>query len=136
LPKSRNRSNKAIKRQAFKQFRGIKMTQAQIIQALQSFNLLCQQHAGVINAQRDKMKLLDLRVQLLEEKVYAGLTQEERERLADIIEAASTPPVPEQPAPDAAPDSPVIEGEVVTDPAVIEDALKDTVPAAEEQPAA
>lgn len=105
MPKSRNRQNKAITRQVWKQLRDIKT-------ALRNFLLTFHQHAAVINAQREYAARLELRIQLLEEKVYANLTPEERERLADILD----PPQPEtqQPVAQDAPALPeAIEGEVI-----------------------
>lgn len=119
------------KNRLWRKFRGI--NDKDLVLALESLRDTANQHANVINSQRDKLKQQELRIGLLEEKVYANLTTEERERLNDIIDP--------QPA-----DEPtnVVEGEVITEPAAIEEALRDTVPATavdetpalEQQPAA
>jgi hypothetical protein len=113
VPKSRNRSNRFAKYQVV----GRRLTE--IFAGIAELAFIGNQHAQVINAQRDKIAKLELHIQLLEEKVYADLTPEERERLADILDP-----------------QPVIEGEVVTDPAGIEEALKDTEPATNLEPGA
>src|SRR3990167_3942422 len=95
MPKSRNRSSKAIKRQVFGKFRGMKQRQTEMIVALQSLGQTANQHAAVVNGQRDKIAKQEIRISLLEEHVYASLTPDERERLADIIDP---PPVESEPA--------------------------------------
>lgn len=128
MPKSRNRGgHKGATRQVLKKSRGI-------IAAIQELAHIGNQHAMVINSQRDRLAKQDLRIQLLEEKVYATLTPEERERLADIIDPQ---PADEQPA--ATPSEPaVLDGEVVADAAEPEGLPSDPSlePAVEEKPAA
>lgn len=120
MPKSRNRQSKAISRQVWKKIR-------EITTVLREYYVTLNQHAQVVNGQRARIAKLELHIQLLEEKVYANLTPEERERLADILDPQpeTTQPTEAQTAPEPA----VIEGEVITGAAEIEEALRDTVPA-------
>lgn len=68
----------------YRKFRGLSDRELQVV--LVSLHQSLNQHAGVINAQRDKIKQQELRIGLLEEKVYATLSPEERERLGEIID--------------------------------------------------
>lgn len=122
MPKSRNRGgHKGATRQVLKKSRTVEAKIAVLLRIAQELAMTGNQHAQVINAQRDKIAKLELHIQLLEEKVYATLTPEERGRLADILDPQPAeaeviaPAVPENLEPATAA-SDVVDAELV-DPA-------------------